>query len=144
MPQRVAPAGQLGMMLMRLGEEERAKEVLDKAFEVDPFNVRVNNSIKVLDVLAGYHTHETEHFRIKYDPEKDEALAQAMGGWLDGLPDAPQPGQAQLEQHAKENSHDTFDHIRSPFTRSEAGPACCGLSIAPRLSRSDEDLPNAG
>ena len=78
-----APPGQLGMMLMRLGDEERAKEVLDKAFAADPFNVRVNNSLKVLEVLDGYATHETEHFRIKFDGEKDAVLARYMGQWLE-------------------------------------------------------------
>ncbi len=78
-----APPGQLGMMLMRLGDEERAKQVLDKAFAADPFNVRVNNSLKVLEVLDGYATHETEHFRIKFDGEKDAVLARYMGQWLE-------------------------------------------------------------
>ncbi len=83
MPQLTAPAGQLGMMLMRLGEEARAKAVLDEAFKIDPFNVRVNNTLKVLEVLDGYQTHETEHFRIKYDGEKDTILARYMGQWLE-------------------------------------------------------------
>lgn len=83
MPQLVAPAGQLGMMLMRLGEEERAKATLDEAFQSDPFNVRVNNTLKVLEVLDGYETFETEHFRIKYDPAKDKVLARYMGKWLE-------------------------------------------------------------
>lgn len=85
MPQLIAPAGRLGMMLMRLGEEDEARDVLAAAFEADPFNVRVNNSIKVLEVLDGYETLETEHFRIRFDPEKDKILADAMGRWLEGV-----------------------------------------------------------
>ena len=84
MPQLTEPGGRLGMVLMRLGEEEQAKKVLDEAFEVDPFNVRVNNTLKVLEVLDGYDTHETEHFRIKYDPAKRTSiLARYMGQWLE-------------------------------------------------------------
>jgi predicted Zn-dependent protease len=83
MPQLVRPPGQLGMMLMRLGEEERAQKVLDEAFGADPFNVRVNNTLKVLEVLAGYQTLETEHFRIKFDPTKDALIARYMGQWLE-------------------------------------------------------------
>ena len=83
MPQLVRPAGQLGMMLMRLGDEERAQKVLDEAFAADPFNVRVNNTLKVLEVLAGYETLETEHFRIKYDPKIDAVTARYMGDWLE-------------------------------------------------------------
>ncbi|MEX2112822.1 MAG: tetratricopeptide repeat protein [Pirellulales bacterium] len=83
MPQLIRPPGQLGMMLMRLGEEDRAKTVLDAAFRDDPFNVRVNNTIKVLEVLEGYQTLETEHFRIRYDAEKDAVTPQAMAVWLE-------------------------------------------------------------
>jgi tetratricopeptide (TPR) repeat protein len=83
MPQLVRPQGQLGMMLMRLGEEERAKEVLDQAFEADPFNVRVYNTLNVLEVLDGYETLETEHFRIKFDPQKDAVVARYMSRWLE-------------------------------------------------------------
>ncbi|HEV3136897.1 MAG TPA: tetratricopeptide repeat protein [Pirellulales bacterium] len=83
MPQLVAPAGKLGMMAMRLGEEERAKQVLDEAFKADPFNVRVANTLKVLEVLDAYETFETEHFRIKFDPEKDKIIARYMGRWLE-------------------------------------------------------------
>ncbi len=83
MPQLVAPSGQLGMVLMRLGEEDKARAVLDESFKIDPFNVRVNNTLKVLDVLAGYQTLETEHFRIRHDGEKDGVVARYMGQWLE-------------------------------------------------------------
>lgn len=83
MPQLVAAPGKLGMMLMRLGEEEQAKLTLDEAFRIDPFNIRVNNTLKVLEVLAGYETLETEHFRIKFDSEKDAVTAIYMSRWLE-------------------------------------------------------------
>ena len=83
MPQLVGPRGKLGMMLMRLGDERRAKQALDESFEVDPFNVRVNNTLKVLEVLDGYDTLETEHFEIKYDPAHDKLLAPYLGQWLE-------------------------------------------------------------
>lgn len=83
MPMLVGPQAGLGMMFMRLGREEEAKKLLDAAFETDPFNIRVKNTLEVLDVLAGYETHETEHFRIKYDPAKDKLLARYMGRELE-------------------------------------------------------------
>ena len=64
------------MMHMRLGNEPRAKELLAASFEADPFNVRVSNSLKVLEVLDGYATLETEHFILRYDAEKDAVLAR--------------------------------------------------------------------
>lgn len=83
MPQLVEPPGRLGMMLMRLGEEDEAKRVLDASFEADPFNVRVKNTLEVLDVLAGYETLETAHFLIRFDPTKDKLTAHYMGEWLE-------------------------------------------------------------
>ncbi len=83
MPQLIAPRGQLGMMFMRLGEEQQAQEALNEAFKIDPFNVRVNNSLKVLEVLDGYETLETEHFRIKFNPATDKLVARYMGQWLE-------------------------------------------------------------
>jgi tetratricopeptide (TPR) repeat protein len=83
MPQLVSARGQLGMVLMRLGDEPRAKTVLDEAFKADPFNIRVNNTLKVLEVLDTYETLESEHFRIKYDPQKDRLTAQYMSQWLE-------------------------------------------------------------
>jgi Tfp pilus assembly protein PilF len=83
MPQLVAPYGQLGLIQMRLADESAAEKTLAKSFEIDPFNVRVNNSIKVLEVLAGYATLETEHFVIKFDRGHDEVLARAAAKYLE-------------------------------------------------------------
>ena len=35
-----------------LGKEVEAENILKEAFDIDPFNVRVSNTLKVLDVLA--------------------------------------------------------------------------------------------
>lgn len=83
MPRMIGPQAGLGMMYMRLGREEEARRLLDAAFDSDPFNVRVKNTLEVLDVLDGYETHETEHFVIRYDPARDKLLAQYMGHELE-------------------------------------------------------------
>lgn len=83
MPQLLYPAGQEGMMLMRLGDEPRARKLLEASFEADPFNVRVSNTIKVLEVLDDYETLETDHFLIRFDPKQDKILAQYAGKWLE-------------------------------------------------------------
>lgn len=83
LPQHAVARGQLGLMQMRLGEEADARKVLEESFEIDPFNVRVINSIKVLEVLNGYETLETEHFILKYDPQKDKLLAQYAARYLE-------------------------------------------------------------
>ena len=82
MPQQVGPRAGLGMMFMRLGEEEEAQKLLDESFEIDPFNVRVSNMLKVLEVLDEYETLETEHFIIKFD-SSDRLLADYAGRRLE-------------------------------------------------------------
>ena len=111
MPQLVEPPGRLGMMLMRLGEEEEASRVLDASFEADPFNVRVNNTLKVLEVLDGYETLETEHFRIKYDGEQDAILAQYMGGWLERV--YPQLVEQMGFEPPEKSLFEVFNHARN-------------------------------
>jgi tetratricopeptide (TPR) repeat protein len=84
MPQLVAPRGQLGLVTMRLGNEIEADKLLRESFDIDPFNVRVSNTLKVLDVLAGYATIETDHFVIKFDRAQDEFLAHNAAKYLEG------------------------------------------------------------
>ncbi len=83
MPQLIGVPGQLGLMYMRLGDEARAKKLLDEAFKIDPFNVRVKNTLEVLDVLQGYAVIETEHFVIKFDRGQDELLARYAARYLE-------------------------------------------------------------
>ncbi|HUY88143.1 MAG TPA: tetratricopeptide repeat protein [Pirellulales bacterium] len=83
MPQLTSPRGALGLMHMRLGDEVEAKKLLDESFEVDPFNVRVSNSLKVLEVLDGYAILETDHFVLKFDRGQDELLARYAARYLE-------------------------------------------------------------
>ncbi len=83
MPQLIGPRGQLGLLYMRLGQEPQAKQLLDEAFKIDPFNVRVKNMLEVLDVLSGYASIETEHFIIKFDRGQDEILAHYAAKYLE-------------------------------------------------------------
>jgi len=76
MPQLAAARSQLGMTLMRLGNETEAAKILEEAFAVDPFHVRVKNTLEVLDLLQGYAVLETEHFVLKFDRGQDELLAR--------------------------------------------------------------------
>lgn len=76
LPQLMAVRGQLGLVLMRLGEEAEAAKLLHESFAIDPFNVRVKNMLEVLDVLKDYATIETDHFLIRFDRGQDELLAR--------------------------------------------------------------------
>jgi tetratricopeptide (TPR) repeat protein len=83
MPQLVQARGKLGMTLMRLGEEAEAATLLDEAFTIDPFNVRVKNTLEVLDLLDGYAILETEHFVLKFDRGSDELLTKYAARYLE-------------------------------------------------------------
>lgn len=83
MPQLIGPRGDLGMVYMRLGDEVAAGQELRKAFAIDPFNLRVSNMLKVLDVLNDYSIIETEHFVIKFDRTHDALLAKYAAKFLE-------------------------------------------------------------
>ena len=51
-----APIG-LGMLYMQVGRETEAKSLFEAAFDADPFNVRADNMMKVLNHMASYYPH---------------------------------------------------------------------------------------
>lgn len=75
----------LGMLEMRLGREKEAYKNLTDAYDADKFNVRVLNSLKVLDHLRKYETIKTPHYHVRYDPKNDEALARFVVHYLEKL-----------------------------------------------------------
>ena len=83
MPQLIQVPGKLGMIQMRLGEEGRAGELLEQSFKSDPFNVRVKNTLEVLDLLQTYAVIETEHFVIKFDRGQEQVLAEHAAEYLE-------------------------------------------------------------
>jgi len=85
MPQKIGPRSRLGLLYMRTGREAEARQILDQAFEVDPFNLRVKNTLELLDVLDSMETLETEHFIIKHDREHDRLLARYAAQRLEEL-----------------------------------------------------------
>jgi tetratricopeptide (TPR) repeat protein len=85
MPQLVGPQAELGMMSMDAGEEGKARGLLEGAFEADPFNVRVDNMLKVLDLLDEMQTLRTEHCVLRFDGEQDKLLARYVAPHLDAV-----------------------------------------------------------
>jgi cellulose synthase operon protein C len=75
----------LGQLYMRLGREDEARELLEKAFDADNFNVRVSNTLRVLDHLDKYQTVKTEHFILKFDAKNDKILANFMVKYLEDI-----------------------------------------------------------
>lgn len=75
----------LGMLYLRLGREEEAHKLLEKAFKADTFNIRVSNSLKVLEHLAKYETLKTEHFVLRFDAKNDTVLARYVARQLEEI-----------------------------------------------------------
>lgn len=75
----------LGMLYMRMAKEAEARKVLENGLEADPFNIRVSNSLKVLDHLDGYATLKTKHFIVRFDKKNDIVLANFMAGYLEDI-----------------------------------------------------------
>lgn len=85
MPQLAAAKTNLGMLYMRVGQTDKAATTLDEAFTADRFHVRVSNLRKVLKLLDGYATIETEHFIIRVDNTQDEILGHYMAEYLEEI-----------------------------------------------------------
>jgi tetratricopeptide (TPR) repeat protein len=64
-PQSWTAAAALGTSLSRLGEEQEAKQWLERAFEHDAFNVHVGNLLELFDDFAKYDTIRTPHFLLR-------------------------------------------------------------------------------
>ncbi|HEX5272378.1 MAG TPA: tetratricopeptide repeat protein, partial [Gemmataceae bacterium] len=79
------PLNSLGLLYMRMGKEAEARKVLDKAFDLDRFNVRVSNTLKVLDHLSKYQTIKSEHYELRYDEKNDGAFAQYIIDYLEEI-----------------------------------------------------------
>lgn len=82
-PMLPGPRAGLGMLYLRLGQEKEGRDLLAKAFEGDPFNVRVANSIKVMRHLDKYAAITTDHYVLRYNPETDKLLAEFLAEFLE-------------------------------------------------------------
>ncbi|MBN2578444.1 MAG: tetratricopeptide repeat protein [Pirellulales bacterium] len=76
MPKLPGPRAQRGLLLMAMDRVEEAKPLLKDAFAADPFDVRLHNSLNLLEVLERMPLRETEHCRLR-TAEEDVQLAEA-------------------------------------------------------------------
>ncbi|MCH7924468.1 MAG: tetratricopeptide repeat protein [Planctomycetes bacterium] len=76
---------ELGMMYMQWGLEEKARDVLDVAWELDPFNRRTKFTLDLLDSLQRFARHETEHFIIRFDPQKDPGIGPFVANYMESI-----------------------------------------------------------
>lgn len=76
---------EMGMMYMQWGDEAKARDALDGAWKLDPFNERTKFTLELLDRLDKFARHETQHFVIKYDAEKDAGLGPYVADYLESI-----------------------------------------------------------
>ncbi len=89
------PLIELGLTQLQAGEDVDALGTLSAAFELDPFNVRADNSLRLVREVITWPTIETEHFVVRYRPGESEVLATEMGPVLEEIHDVvtgAQPG----------------------------------------------------
>jgi cellulose synthase operon protein C len=84
-PWWMAPRNGLGLLLTQSGDEGKAKEVLEAAYSLDPFNFRTTNYIILLEKLAKMAKRETEHFVVFYDEQKDPLLGEYINEYLESI-----------------------------------------------------------
>jgi tetratricopeptide (TPR) repeat protein len=75
-PEDANARAQLGINLIRAGHDERGLRQLTRAFESDPFNVRVYNTLNLYEevIPKSYVTVEHGIFRLRYHQQQKELL----------------------------------------------------------------------
>lgn len=74
-PEDVEAQALLGFALLDLGKDLEAKQRLEAAFDADPYDVRVYNTLKVLDTLGHFATLDRGDFRLSLPPDEAGLLA---------------------------------------------------------------------
>lgn len=67
-----------GLMLAQAGRDVESLDTLKAAKALDPFNVAVDNSTKLLTELLTYERFESEHFIVRCKAGRDTILAREM------------------------------------------------------------------
>ena len=73
-PDNTAAYANLGMQLLRAGDEIGARQALERAFEDDPFDVLTFNSLEMLDRLDTFVTIEDEEIVMRLPADEVEVL----------------------------------------------------------------------
>ncbi|MEM0984106.1 MAG: hypothetical protein AAGI17_09170 [Planctomycetota bacterium] len=78
LPNWPAPLIELGLVSVQSGDDLAAIEALSSAAELDRWDIRAQNSLKLVQRLQEYETIESEHFVVRYKPGIDALLAVEM------------------------------------------------------------------
>lgn len=84
-PRWPEPVVELGLLFMQAGRDDDAVAALELSQQLDPYNVRAANSLKLAHELKSYARFESEHFVVRCKPGIDEVLGAEMLGPLEAL-----------------------------------------------------------
>jgi tetratricopeptide (TPR) repeat protein len=79
------PRIERGLMLAQAGRDVESLDALTEARELDPFNIAVDNTTKLLKELLAYERFESEHFIVRCKPGRDVILAREMLPLLEAM-----------------------------------------------------------
>jgi len=65
---------ELGLLLLRTGEEADARAALDRAFALDPYDVVTYNLLSLLDTLNGFEQHVAGDLVIRLHPDEGRVM----------------------------------------------------------------------
>ncbi len=86
-PTAAEPVTGLGLLYMQTGDEDKARETLTKANEIDDFRADVVNYLTVLRELEKFQVLETEHFIVKVDGKYDAVLLKQASDYAESIYD---------------------------------------------------------
>ena len=66
----------LGMHLLRTGDEEGARNALERSFRADPYDVITYNLLSLLDTLESFVTVEANNIRLRLHPDEAPILRE--------------------------------------------------------------------
>ncbi len=78
-PGNVAAHAELGMHLLRTGDERDARQMLETAFRADPYDPVTKNLLEVLDTLDRFESQQSDVATIRMDPDEAPVLRLYAG-----------------------------------------------------------------
>ncbi|MGC4032882.1 MAG: hypothetical protein QM754_14330 [Tepidisphaeraceae bacterium] len=82
-PWETEPRHLLGDLYLNDGYDDKARDVLEAAKELDPYHLETINYLRLLDELAKYDKRLTEHLIVYSDKTADPIAAEQIGDYLE-------------------------------------------------------------
>ena len=86
-PNRASAWSAMGQLAMREGRESEGREYLEKAFELDRFNIRAYNQLELLDFMDTFTEYTFDGFSIKLKAEEDSVIVPLVSKRMTAMRD---------------------------------------------------------